>query len=36
MDLKSLLIKDLMKQKEKKTKSLKKNLHLEILRLQKK
>ncbi len=36
MDLKSLLIKDLMKQKEEKTKSLKENLHLESLRLQKK
>lgn len=35
MDLKSLLIKDLMKQKEEKTKNLKENLHLESLRLQK-
>ena len=36
MNLKNLLIKDLMKQKEGKMQNLKENLHLESLRLQKK
>ncbi len=36
MNLKNLLIKDLMKQKEKGLKNFKENLHLENLRLEKK
>lgn len=36
MNLKDILIKDLIKQKEKEKKDCKKNSHLESLRLQKK